>query len=56
MSELVSEDKWWKGLEFLYNVEEEWLCEDNVYFENEYVMKEIVKNFVIIIYVLVSGE
>lgn len=34
-SELVIEDKWWKGPEFLYNVEEEWLCEDNTHSEKE---------------------
>ena len=52
-SELVTEDKWWKGLEFLYNVEEEWPREDNVYSENENARKEVVKNPTL---ALVSGE
>ena len=55
-SELITKDKWWKGPEFLYNVEEEWPCEDNAHSENENAMKEIVKNPAIITHVLVSGE
>ena len=55
-SELVTEDKWWKGPEFLYNVEEEWPREDNSHSENENAMKEIGKNPATITRVLVSGE
>ena len=53
---LVTEDKWWKGPEFLYNVEEEWPREDNSHSKNENAMKEIVKNPATITHVLVSGE
>ena len=55
-SELVTKDKWWKGPDFLYNVEEEWPREDNSHSENEHAMKEIVKNPATITHVLVSGE
>ena len=54
-SELITKDKWW-GPEFLYNIEEEWPCEDNAHSENENAMKEIVKNPATITHVLVSGE
>ena len=56
VSQLVTEDKRWKGPEFLYNVEEEWPREDYIHFENEHAMKEIVKNPASVTHVLVSGE
>ena len=55
VSELVTEDKWWKGPEFLYNVEE-WTREDHAHSKNENAMKQIVKNPAAITHVLVSGE
>ena len=55
-SELVTEDKWWKGPEFLHNVEEEWPRKDNAHSDNENAMKEIAKNPANITHVLVSGE
>ena len=54
--ELVTEDKWWKGPEFLHNDEEEWPRKDNAFSENENAMKETVKNPATITHVLVSGE
>lgn len=43
-SELVTENRWWKGPEFLYNLKAGWPREDNTHSETENAMKEIVKN------------
>lgn len=50
-----SKDKWWKGPEFLHNVEEEWPHKDNAHSEKENAMKEIMKNPATVTH-LISGE
>ena len=53
-SELVTESKWCKDPEFLYNFETEWPREDNTHLETEGALKEIVKNSAATTHVLVT--
>lgn len=46
---------WWNGFEFLYQLEIEWLVNELIYFGDEEVFKEVVRNVVNIIYFLVNS-
>ena len=55
-NELVAENKWWKGPEFLYKPEGEWPQEKDAHSDNENALKEIVQNPATTTHVLITSS